>query len=261
MSFLNWFSDKPQQAGSAANDEQKRASAGRDKFATSTPQRLSPEHPAPADSGKLKRHARREQLYVAIREAMTRSGVLSASYKFKVLSLDQSGNEFLVMMDLAKAFGGTSEQLSGIEASITQHAKARFEILVPAVYWRLEEMAVVVKQAPTTPQAVQTPVVPAPVVHAPVVAHAEANVETRAPVKPAAPRYEPIQADEVAAFKQALVAASAQGPAVTPEKGVKVQSGPRSRSYTLLTGFEDTEMPPEFSTSPALSSTQYGDLN
>ncbi|WP_457281898.1 hypothetical protein [Polaromonas sp. P5_D5] len=263
MSFLNWFSDKPQQASAAANDEQKRASVGRDKFATSVPQRLSPEHPAPADSGKLKRHARREQLYVAIREAMTRSGVLSASYKFKVLSLDQSGNEFLVMMDLAKAFGGTSEQLSGIEASITQHAKARFEITVPAVYWRLEEMAVVVKQAPTPPQAVQAPVVPAPVVHAPVVAHAEANVETRAPapVKPATPRYEPIQADEVAAFKQALVAASAQGPAVAPEKGVKVQSGPRSRSYTLLTGFEDTEMPPEFSTSPALSSTQYGDLN
>lgn len=256
MSFLNWFSDKPQQAGAAANDEQKRASAARDKGATSVPQRLSPEQPAPADSGKLKRHARREQLYVAIREAMTRSGVLSASYKFKVLSLDQSGNEFLVMMDLAKAFGGTSEQLSGIEASITQHAKARFEITVPAVYWRLEEMAVAVKQAPTPPQAVQ-----APVVQAPAVVHAEANVETRAPVKPATPRYEPIQADEVAAFKQALVAASAQGTAVAPEKGVKVQSGPRSRSYTLLTGFEDTEMPPEFSTSPALSSTQYGDLN
>jgi hypothetical protein len=38
-----------------------------------------------------------------------------------------------------------------------------------------------------------------------------------------------------------------------------VKSGPRSpRSYTLLTGFEDTEMPE--SNSPALSSTQYGDL-
>jgi hypothetical protein len=255
MSFLNWFSDKPQQAGAAANDDQKRATVARDKGAASVPQRLSPEHPAPADSGKLKRHARREQLYVAIREAMTRSGVLSASYKFKVLSLDQSGNEFLVMMDLAKAFGGTPEQLGGIEASITQQAKARFEISVPAVYWRLDE-AVVVKQAPTIPQAVQ-----APVVQAPAVVHAEANVETRPPVKPAAPRYEPIQADEVAAFKQALVAASAQGPAVAPEKGVKVHSGARSRSYTLLTGFEDTEMPPEFNTSPALSSTQYGDLN
>jgi hypothetical protein len=59
-----------------------------------------------------------------------------------------------------------------------------------------------------------------------------------APVKPPAPRYEPIQADEVAAFKQALLAASAEGPVAAPEKGVKVKSGPRSpRSYTLLTGF------------------------
>jgi hypothetical protein len=30
-----------------------------------------------------------EELYVAIRESMTRSGVLSSSFKFKVLSLDQ----------------------------------------------------------------------------------------------------------------------------------------------------------------------------
>ena len=37
------------------------------------------------DNTKLKRHTAREQLYVAIREAMTRAGVLSASYKFKVL--------------------------------------------------------------------------------------------------------------------------------------------------------------------------------
>jgi hypothetical protein len=257
MSFLNWFSDKPQQASAAANDEQKRTTAGRDKVATSVPQRLSPEHPAPADSGKLKRHARREQLYTAIREAMTRSGVLSASYKFKVLSLDQGGNEFLVMMDLAKAFGGSPEQLGEIEALIMQHAKARFEITVPAVYWRLDEMAGVAKQVVAAPQ---TPVVaPAPVVPVAPAVRAEANVESRAPAKPATPRYEPIQADEVAAFKQALVAASAQGPATPPEKGVKVHSGPRS--YTLLTGFEDTEMPPEFNTSPALSSTQYGDLN
>lgn len=247
MSFLNWFSAKPQQATPAANEEPKRAGNGREKIAAPVPQRPSAENLTPADVGKLKRHARREQLYTAIREAMTRSGVLSASYKFKVLSLDQSGNEFLVMMDLAKAFGGPPEQLGEIEALITQHAKTRFEITVPAVYWRLDEMAaVVVKPSPNTPLAAQAPVV-----------RAEANVETRAPVKPAAPRYEPIQADEVAAFKQALLAASAQGPAATPEKGVKVHSGPRS--YTLLTGFEDTEMPPE-TTSPALSSTQYGDL-
>lgn len=239
MSFMNWFSSKPHQAKPAAQEEHKRVAPA--------PQRNAAEHLVPADTGKTKRHARREQLYVAIREAMTRSGVLSASYKFKVLSLDQGGNEFLIMMDLAKAFGGPPEQLGEIEALIMQHAKTRFEITVPAVYWRLDELAVVVKPAPAAHQPAQAPAV-----------RAEANVETRAPAKPATPRYEPIQADEVAAFKQALAAASAQGPAVS-DKGAKVHSSPRS--YTLLTGFEDTEMPPDSAALPALSSTQYGDLH
>ena len=42
---------------------------------------------------KAHRHARREKLYVAIRESMTRGGVLASSYKFKVLSLDQRGRQ------------------------------------------------------------------------------------------------------------------------------------------------------------------------
>lgn len=244
MSFMHWFSSKPHPAKSASADEHKRHSAGREKPAASAPARVPVEINAAGEGSKIKRHARREQLYVAIREAMTRAGVLSASYKFKVLSLDQRGNEFLVMMDLAKAFGGQPEQLTEIEALIVQHAKARFEITVPAVYWRMDEVAVVVKPRLNNPDG----------------AHAAAPQADAAakPAKPGAPRYEPIQADEVAAFKQALMAASAQGPAAAaPEKGVKVTSGPRS--YTMLTGFEDTEMP-DLPSSPALSSTQYGDL-
>jgi hypothetical protein len=242
MSFLNWFSSKPYPAKSAFTDEHKRPSAGREKPAAPISPRVPVEINAGAggDAGKVKRHARREQLYVAIREAMTRAGVLSASYKFKVLSLDQRGNEFLVMMDLAKAFGGQPEQLTEIETLIVQHAKARFEITVPAVYWRMDEVAVVAKPRLNTTDAAQA-----------------AAPQADAAAKPARPRYEPIQADEVAAFKQALQAASAQGPAAAPENGVKVKSGPRS--YTMLTGFEDTEMP-DLPSSPALSSTQYGDL-
>jgi hypothetical protein len=229
----------------------------------------------PGDGAKLKRHARREQLYVAIRESMTRAGVLSASYKFKVLSLDQRGNEFLVMMDVAKSFGRPQEQLSEIETLITQNAKARFEITVPAVYWRIDETAVVTRPKPSTPDAPQSAAGPAPAAAAPAAPIAPAANDAAA--KPARPRYEPIQADEVAAFKQALQAASAQGPVVAAESnakesvkdsakdkdksrdsGAKVKkSGPRS--YALLSGFEDTEMP-DSPSSPALSSTQYGDL-
>jgi hypothetical protein len=249
MSFLHWFSSKPQQVKSSSVEEQRRTSAGREKSPPSIPGRLPIEPVVPGDGTKLKRHARREQLYVAIRESMTRSGVLSASYKFKVLSLDQRGNEFLVMMDLAKAFGRPTEQLGEIETLIIQNARARFEITVPAVYWRIDETAVVVKPKPIPHDAPQSVAVP--------VADAVAK-----PARPAAPRYEPIQADEVAAFKQALQAASAQGPAGAAiennaKDGVKVKSGPRS--YTMLTGFEDTEMP-DLPSSPALSSTQYGDL-
>ena len=49
--------------------------------------------------------ARRELLYAVVREAMVRAGVLSSSYKFKVLSLDPRGRQFLVMVDLAHGAG------------------------------------------------------------------------------------------------------------------------------------------------------------
>ena len=233
MSFFNWFSANSRQSKAAAREEKKRGS-------TASSPRQAPEAEEPGDGRKVKRHARREQLYVAIREAMTRAGVLSASYKFKVLSLDSRGNEFLVMMDL-KAFGGSPELLGDIEALIVQNARARFEITVPAVYWRMDEVVAVGK-----PGSATLPVRGA-VAEPPLVKQGEAS----------APRYEPIQADEVVAFKQALMAASAQGPGGAPEYSAKTRSGPHS--YTLLTGFEDTEMASS-AVSPVLSSTQYGDL-
>jgi hypothetical protein len=238
MSFLNWFSAKSRTSKSAAREEKKRGSAA-------ATQRQAPEAEEPGDGRKVKRHARREQLYVAIREAMTRAGVLSASYKFKVLSLDSRGNEFLVMMDLAKASGGLPEQLGDIEALIVQNARARFEITVPAVYWRMDEAVAVGKPGTGSQTAAQTST---PLARGAAAASAASST----------PRYEPIQADEVVAFKQALMAASAQGPGGAVEYAAKTRSGPHS--YTLLTGFEDTEMASS-AVSPVLSSTQYGELN
>ena len=243
MSFFNWFPAKSRQSKSAAREEKKRGHAA-------TPQRQAPEAEEISDGRKVKRHARREQLYVAIREAMTRAGVLSASYKFKVLSLDSRGNEFLVMMDLAKPFGGSPEQLGDIEALIVQNARARFEITVPAVYWRIDEAVAVGKPGSASQTTAQTSTLPVrgAVAEPPLVKQDGSS----------APRYEPIQADEVVAFKQALMAASAQGPGGVAEYAAKTRSGPHS--YTLLTGFEDTEMASS-AVSPVLSSTQYGDLN
>jgi hypothetical protein len=230
MSFFKWFSDKSQQVKTVTHADARRQGSAGAKPALAQHTKLA------AEGSKLKRHARREQLYVAIREAMTRGGVLSASYKFKVLSLDQPGNEFLVMLDLGKAFDGAPEQLGAIEALIVQNAKARFEITVPAVYWRMDAAA--------TGKAQPRP----------------ADAAAAGPAPHAKPHgaYEPIRSEEVTAFKQALLAASAHGTTAASESGSKSRSS--ARSYTLLTGFEDTEVA-EQASAPALSATQYGDLN
>lgn len=198
-----------------------------------------------SEERKVKRHARREQLYMAVREAFTHAGVLSATYRFKVLSLDQAGNEFLVMMDIDQSFDHRAEKLADIEARIVQIAKTRYEIRVTSVYWRVSTSAAARSAKAVAPEVVQAATVQTPEAVSP------------APRKMPNFRYDPIQDDEVAAFKQALVAASANSPVSADATG-KARSGPRS--YTLLTGFEDTEMPESTST-PVLSATQYGDLN
>lgn len=85
---------------------------------------------------RSERNAKRELLFQVVREAMVRVGVLSSAFKFKVLSLDQRGRSFLVMIELAAEFSGEVEKLAEIEKMIAQTAKHRFEIIVQAVYWR-----------------------------------------------------------------------------------------------------------------------------
>ena len=77
-----------------------------------------------------------------------------------------------------------------------------------------------------------------------------------------APRFEPIEADEVVAFKRALASAAgtAAAPGAAAKPGVPVRSGPLLPPVPL-TGFEDTEMPGADAPAPDLSTTQYGDLN
>ena len=247
MALFNWLSGKSDHtktpatfdSGGVARHSHPPAARGQVQMPVST--RPPPDPTNRSEERKAKRHARREQLYVAVRESMTRAGVLSASYKFKVLSLDQRGDQFLVMMDVHPSLGHQAEKLSEGEVLIVQTAKTLFGILVTSVYWRIDTKA---DQAGLK--------------HAGFEARPASVVECTNPglKKPAVPRYEPIQHDEVAAFKQALATASAQTPAPVDASG-KSRSG--LRSYTLITGFEDTEMP-ESAAAPALSATQYGEL-
>jgi len=219
MSLLRWFTRK-----SAAP-----ASSGSLGGADST----RPSQLADADRGhgnrKLERNARRQKLYAVVRDAMLQAGVLTSSYKFKVLSLDSRGRQFLVMVDLAGEPGDT-DRLAGIERAIAQAAQARHGITVKGVYWRRDRQ---IGDRPGRPAAAAA-AAPA----------AAARADESAP-----------GADEVAAFEQALAEGRTRPTAVAFD-GTPVQ-GPQS--YTLLTGYEDTEQPP-YEHQPALSATQYGEL-
>jgi hypothetical protein len=240
MSLLSWFSRKSQTQGSAESSSLGHMDATRPLAPSRNGQgRVEPPRVDNAANRKNERLERRELLYSVVRESMVRAGVLSASYKFKVLSLDQRGRQFLVMMDLSRELGSESSRWSEIEVLIAQAAKARYDILVTAVYWRTSDHVVVGNPQKRPALA---PVPPAQAARQPGLAGA---------------RFEPIEAEEVAAFKKALNAAGTTAAAAAA--GETVRTGPRN---TPLTGYEDTEMPeqePDAPT-PGLSTTQYGDL-
>ena len=237
MAMFNWFS-KPAKPDAIRRSEPAEAA----QLATSQPEPL-------IDKRKQQRHARREQLYVAIREALTRSGVLSTGYKFKVLSLDQIGDEFMVMVDLAQGFGAGFDRLSEMEAAVIKNARERFQIVVPTVYWRLTGAAVFAAPAPDPTRD------SARALSGARKAVPGAGFRTGLPTRHA------IDGDEVAAFNHALLAASSKSRPGSMEETVSL--GGKSLAYPPLADFADTEMYTERESHamPALGKTQYGDLN
>lgn len=200
MFLANWFQQKtPRPAAPASTKPSARAPAGVESQPVSQ-----------AEGRKAERHERRELLYGVVRETMVHAGALSASYKFKVLSLDSGGRQYLVMVDLSHEFDAAAPRLAEIEAAIVQSAKTRYGIVVTAVYWRANPRAA-----------------------------APSGEKTR----PASP-HEPVRADAVAAFKQAFAAGS---PAA--DAGKKFPSGPRSPAHftgfedTELADFDELRPP------------------
>jgi hypothetical protein len=259
MSILSWFTRKS--APSPARNMEPTGLLNPEATVPLVPGRdgrQMPEPPPPehAANRKNERMERRELLYTVVRDAMVRAGVLSASYKFKVLSLDQRGSQFLVMMDLAREFGGDTARLSEIEALIAQTAKSRYDIAVTAVYWRTNEHVAVGNPqkaaAAPRPSAAAANARPAPVASQP----GAPGAARRPGLRPAPAPFDPIEADEVAAFKKALSSA-ASSDAARPQ-GAPVRTGPLRRPRP--DDFADTEMPQSGSRGPDLSGTQYGDL-
>ena len=86
---------------------------------------------------------RREMLYEAIRVTMHAHGILSASYKFRVVRNDKRGHQYLVLVDLSTDFlhnrEGSPERLVAVGAAIVKNAAARYHLLVSGVYWQVNE--------------------------------------------------------------------------------------------------------------------------
>lgn len=261
MSIFSWFSTKKVEPQTASPD-----SSGLGHVDATVPiapsDRLRPklaQSPANhAANRKTERLERRELVYGVVRDSMTRAGVLAASFKFKVLSLDVGGYQYLIMVDLAHQAAGDMARLAEIEAMVAQAAKMRHGILVTAVYWRVNEHVTAGLSPAQSPATAES-------VHGSSRKLQKAPLGSQIPPVPTAqptsgrqvPRYEPLQADEVAAFKRALESASPTTPLSAP--GQITKSGPRNS--TPQPDFEDTQIVlPEERNSP-LSVTQYGDLN
>nr|MDP2190789.1 hypothetical protein [Rhodoferax sp.] len=86
---------------------------------------------------------RREMLFDSVKSTMESRGVLSASYRFKVVRADKRGHSFVVMVDLSTDFmdgeQGQQRPLMALGDAIRKNALSRYGIGVPAVYWRVNE--------------------------------------------------------------------------------------------------------------------------
>ncbi|WP_342131291.1 hypothetical protein [Hydrogenophaga sp. OTU3427] len=202
-------------------------------------------HASHAGSSGLRqqRSTRREQLFALVRENMIRLGVLSSHYKFKVLTLDPAGEQFIVMVDW-QASAPTAEPSfeKSYEAGL-QHLmeERRLGFKVKAVYWRGH-----VTTAPAAAVQAATPVNPAPARTPPVAPKAAAT-------PPPATDHD-VSEDEIQAFQAALREAGGGSRATRKPPPLSPQDMPDFEP-TINT---DDKPGTEFG---SLSETQYGKLS
>ncbi len=231
MSLFNWFAKKeaPQPTPSAIHKPVRFASGLSISVDAGAPQ----PNLESSSHRRAERVERREQLYGVVRDAMTRAGVLSASYKFKVLSLDSRGGSYLIMMDLSSQASIDSERMAEIESLIAQNAKSRNEILVASVYWRLSDHVTAGLSAKLPSQAAAAA--------QPVVANGQPNG---------------VDLTEMLAFKSAFAAVAVAAPLSASGEVLKS----KRRNQNPQPQFENTEILDADERAP-LGATQYGELN
>lgn len=186
------------------------------------------------DDLKFQRQERREHLYAVVRDVMLRSEVLASRYKFKVLSLDVRGRQFLVMVDLLSTDDLAHDRFMDIERQIATTAAQQHDLQVKAVYWRVNQIEESLKSGSYA-------------LH-PSLAATRAFAD-KPPVRPG---FEAISPDEILAFQQAVLAGTQPKPVTPPQ--------PAANASVPATGYEDTQLlEPDDAASP-LSKTQFGGL-
>lgn len=189
-------------------------------------------HGSGRDERRTERHLRREQLFVVVRDIMLKAGVLSSHFKFKVLSLDSRGRQYVVMMELAWIHKGETDRLAEIENQIAVQAKNQHDILVTAVYWRVNEFIAAgqIKSSPNTPSSRPAPFV-------------AVKLDAGHPLRP----------DGFDAFKRALVSGSGTAQRLSNSGEIVQPLRPRSAGASSFA-------PTTIDEQNALSGTQYGTL-
>jgi hypothetical protein len=200
----------------------------------------------PLSDLKHQRHERRENLYDVVRNVMLRSEVLASHYKFKVLSLDARGRQFLVMIDLLGDQVLSNQRWNAVEQLMAMTAAQRYDLQVKAVYWRLVPQSLNETARPSAPPV------------SPHLADEARLAQTGASVAPAKQGFEPIENEEVLAFKKAISDAT-QGEQPSSKPGQVVTSGPRKP--TAPPGYEDTQLLEPDEVASPLSRTQFGELD
>lgn len=220
--------------------------------------------PSPHAGGlRLQRSGRREQLFALVRENMIRMGVLSSHYKFKVLTLDPAGEQFIVMVDWQPgALGAGPAFEQPFEAGLQQLLVERQQgFKVKAVYWRGHaEASTLGGTSGATSGGVLGNVSSGAPASAPHARAARAAPGIPAPASAAraralAPQSEHVSEDELQALQTALRQAGASPQAApTPARRARAAEFPDFEPTVNTEGQHGTEF-------GALSETQYGKLS
>lgn len=221
MSFFSLFGNKSTRAAETLQKQ-----LGSDQKGDTQPA-------SPAGDRKSVRLGQRELLYGVVRDVMIRAGVLVASYRFKVLSLDAQGRQYLIMMDLLKVDEGDMKRLGEMESMIVQVAKVRHDIQVTGVYWRNELQN-------TKPNQTQKP-------------GARVLAPTSRDRRPS-PTFEELQRSQIKPLKPRDIRSKDQKVSDNSSISSRKNSGAPSLD------FEDTRIIEQREYGSQLSATQYGDL-